>query len=225
MTILIAGATGLVGGLTLAVLLADGHEMLSVGRRPTGVRHPHLGEVSVDFTSLPSLPPATTAICALGTTMAQAGSRAAFHAVDHDAVVAFFEAARTAGADHALLVSAVGADRDAAAYYSRVKGEVEASVKALGFRRLDILRPGLILGPRSDRRPLESLFQGLAPLLNPLMLGGLDRYAAIPASTIATAVASLVGKPASGRFVHDNRGMMRLASERSNGAADVTISD
>ena len=91
MTILLAGATGLVGSRVLALL----PEAIPVGRRATG----RAGEIVADFAALPPLPPARVAISALGTTIRAAGSQAAFRAVDHDAVLSFARAAKAAGVD------------------------------------------------------------------------------------------------------------------------------
>ncbi|MBS3962185.1 MAG: hypothetical protein KGZ61_10215 [Sandarakinorhabdus sp.] len=211
MTVLLAGATGLVGGRLLAGLLESGQPVISVGRRPSGAAHPQLTDLCVDFAALPPLPRADIAICALGTTMAAARSRDAFRAVDHDAVLSFLQGARRAGVQHAILITAVGSDPSAAAFYSRVKGEVERAAHAIGFERLDVIRPGLILGARADRRPIEALMQRVAPLLNPLLVGGLSDFGAIPAATIAAAIVCLCSATAKGRYIHGNRAMRRLA--------------
>ncbi len=216
MTILLAGGTGLVGRKLLALLLNSGHDLVSVGRRATGIEDEHLVEITADFTSLPPLHPARTAICALGTTMAQAGSRAAFRAVDHGAVLAFFRAAQAAGAAHGIVITAVGSDPAAPAFYARVKGEVERDLAALRFARLDIVRPGLILGPRTDRRterrPAEALFQRLAPWLNPLLAGPLDKYGAVEADTIAAAIRTLAQETAPGHYIHHNQQLRQMAA-------------
>lgn len=222
MKLLFAGATGLTGSHLLPKLLAAGHDLSSLGRRQTGHSHPKLCEIETDFSALPPLPPADVAICTLGTTLARAGSRSAFRAVDHDAVLAFAQAARAAGCRQFILMTAVGADPKAAAFYSRVKGEVELDVRALGFARLDLIRPGLILGARSERRPFEAVMQRLAPALNPLLVGSLARYGGISAQTIAAAMATLAGASPEGVFVHENLALERLARRKT---ADVTIGD
>jgi uncharacterized protein YbjT (DUF2867 family) len=196
-TVLVAGATGLVGGCVLARLAERGHRTVAVGRRASGVADQDL---VVDFADLPALPAADAAVCALGTTIAAAGSRAAFRAVDHDAVVAFARAARAAGARHCILVTAVGADPDAGVFYSRVKGEAERDVEAVGFEGLDLVRPGLLLGERT-------LMQRLSPILNPLLVGGLDRYGAIDADTVAAAIAALVDRGPDAFHTHENRAL------------------
>ncbi len=212
MNLLVAGATGLVGGLALPMLLARGHSVLSLGRRSTGLAHPLLREMQTDFRAVPELPAADVAICTLGTTIRAVGSRQAFAAIDHGAVLAFSRAALAAGCRQFICVTAIGASPTAAAFYSRVKGEVERDIAALGFARVDFLQPGLLLGPRTERRPVEALFQSLAPILNPLLPDSLSRYGAIPAQSVAAALVALVGEEARGVHRHDNRSLEHLSS-------------
>lgn len=112
------------------------------------------------------LPPLDSALCALGTTIAQAGSQAAQRAVDHDAVLDFARTARAAGATRFGVVSALGADRRSAVVYNRVKGEMEAALATLGFEVLAIARPSLLVGDRGalgqPPRFAERLAQSLA---------------------------------------------------------------
>ncbi|MFG6414013.1 hypothetical protein ACG02S_08905 [Roseateles sp. DC23W] len=138
----LAGATGLVGRALQAEL--PGAIAL--------VRKPQPGAVTVDYArpeSFAALPAPGSVCIALGTTMAQAGSRAAFRAVDFDAVVTVARAARQAGATHCGLVSAMGATARSAVFYNRVKGETEDALTAMGFERLVIARPSLLDGERT----------------------------------------------------------------------------
>lgn len=199
---LLAGATGLVGSQVLALLPAA----VPVGRRGTG----RAGEIVADFAALPPLPRAEVAICALGTTIRAAGSQAAFRAVDYDAVLAFAHATQAAGVSRFIVVTAVGADPASSVFYARVKGEVERDLAALGFARLDIIQPGLIIGPRAERRPVEAFFQAAMPVLNPLLVGGLARYGGIAAETVAGAIVVLAERVVPGRFIHQNRGLVAL---------------
>lgn len=203
MTTLLAGATGLVGSRVMALL----PDAIPVGRRATG----RAGEIIADIATLPPLPPATVAISALGTTIRAAGSQTAFRAVDHNAVLAFARAAKAAGVQHFIVVTAVGADPNSGVFYSRVKGEVERDLGQIGFARLDILQPGLIIGPRAERRPVEAVLQWLTPLLDPLLVGGLAKYGSVPAEVIAAAIARLSAQVEPGRFVHQNRALYALA--------------
>ena len=98
-TVLLAGATGLVGGQMLQALLADPTvaQVHALTRRDLNLHHPKLQPLRVDFTRLPALPPADELYLALGTTIKVAGSQAAFRAVDFDANLAVARAAVAAG--------------------------------------------------------------------------------------------------------------------------------
>lgn len=65
-------------------------------------------------------------------------------------------AARDAGTKVYVLISSNGASKTSSIPYSRMKGEIEEDVKALGFERTVILRPGLISGTRDESRPMEA---------------------------------------------------------------------
>jgi uncharacterized protein YbjT (DUF2867 family) len=192
-TALIAGASGLVGGLLLRELLAAGEHrrVIAVGRRPVEIEHAHLRQVTVDFSALEKAGDdlqADDVFCCLGTTMRRAGSRAAFRAVDHGAVLALAWAAKRAGARRFFLVSSLGADAASRSFYLRVKGETEEALMVLGFEVLNIFRPSLLLGPRTGSRPGERLAQAALWVAEPLLLGGLRKYRAIEAATVARAM-------------------------------------
>jgi len=149
-SVVIAGATGLVGRQILEGLLADPSVDVvhSLGRRLPAVGHPKLRPQVVDFRSLPALPAVDEAYLALGTTIKVAGSQAAFRAVDHDANLAVAQAALAAGARRVGLVSAMGADSRSRVFYSRVKGELEDALARLPFEGWVIARPSLLVGDR-----------------------------------------------------------------------------
>ena len=143
-------------------------------------------------------------VCALGTTMQKAGKdEEAFRSVDHELVVSCARAARAAGIEHFILVSSVGADVLAKSFYLRVKGGVEEAVSRMRFRRLDIVRPGLIRGKRRESRPLEHLAMWLSPLLDLFLHGKYRKFRSIHVETLADTIFALARQKAGGRFVHD----------------------
>jgi uncharacterized protein YbjT (DUF2867 family) len=192
---MIAGATGAVGSRLLHRLLtqADGPRVIAVARREAPLAESRLVWIRAELSELPgalSGHACTEAFCCLGTTMRQAGSRAAFRAVDVDGVLSFARAARAGGAGFFGLVSAAGAGPGAPGFYLRTKGEVEQAVEALGFPSLAIMQPGLLRGEREAFRLAERLASFAAPLTDRLLLGGLARYRSVGTDTVAAALAA-----------------------------------
>ena len=113
-----------------------------------------------------------------------------------------------------VTISSVGADADSRNFYLRLKGEVDEALGRIGFDRLDILRPGLLRGPRGkDRRLGERLGILVSPLVNLMLRGRLGDYAAIDAAAVAAAAVALLDDREPGIFVHHNRDLHRLARE------------
>jgi uncharacterized protein YbjT (DUF2867 family) len=204
---LLLGATGLVGGHVLDLLLDDPaySRVVVLGRRPIDRKHPRLRQEVADL-GRPQEHAALFAVddvfCCLGTTIRKAGSQEAFRRVDHDYVVDSARVAAEAGARHYLLVTAAGADAGSRIFYNRVKGEAEAGVRAQPFEGVVILRPSLILGPRAERRTAEAVFQRVAPAVGWMLVGPLRRYRAVDAAAVA-------------------RAMVRAAKERTHGVRIV----
>lgn len=213
--ICLVGAAGLTGAAVLreSVGRAD-MRVVSVARRqfplPPGARTEVLVGATEDWPALIDAAHADVLVCALGTTMKTAGSEAAFRAVDHDLVLEVARAARAAGIGHMILISSVGADRASRNFYLRTKGETEEALGKLGFRRLDIVRPGLLRGKRRERRGLERIGQVLAPVADLLFLHGqYRRFRSVHASRLARVIFALVQEKPRGRFVHDFDAMRR----------------
>lgn len=170
MDILLAGATGLVGGLCLQRLLSDPafSRVVVLVRRPLETTHPKLEQHVVDFAQLDTVRPlfkVDKVMCALGTTIKQAGSQERFREVDHDYPLQLARLGLAQGARHFLLVSALGANAKSGVFYNRVKGEVEADIRALGWPQLTIVRPSLLLGERQEFRLGEEVGKRLAFLV------------------------------------------------------------
>jgi uncharacterized protein YbjT (DUF2867 family) len=200
----IAGATGMVGSHLVDVLLAGDTfaSVVTLGRRPLDRTHPKLSQATVDFAALDAaaLPAATDAFCALGTTIKKAGSKEAFRAVDHDAVLAFARAAKTNGAKRFYVVTSLGADAGSLAFYNRVKGEVEDGLRALGFEGLAIVRPSLLVGDRAESRPGERFAIVATSLLGPLLKPFASRP--IEGVTVARALDAIAKAPPTGARVY-----------------------
>lgn len=206
--VLLAGGTGLVGGHVRALLTdrPDINPILLVRHGSSGTGHP------VDFEQLCQEPerllrplaPAgiDVAISCLGTTIAKAGSQPAMFRIDHDYVLAVARGARALGARQFILVTAAGAGGPG--FYLRTKGAIERAVVDLGFERVDLIRPGFLLGDRSERRVWETIGQRIFAALTPILFGPLAQYGAVSAASVARTIVAIIGAGKPGHHVHRN---------------------
>lgn len=207
----LVGATGLTGSTLIeqAVSRSD-VRLVGVARReaklPHGARMEMLLADPAGWADAIAAANARVLVCALGTTRRKAGmDESAFRAVDHDLVLGCARAAKAAGIDHMIVVSSVGADPASRNFYLRVKGETEQQLGRLRFRRLDILRPGLLRGARSgDRRPAERAAMLASPLIDLCLHGGLRKYRSIHVADLARAIFALAREKAGGHFIHEH---------------------
>lgn len=214
--VLLLGAGGLVGSQILARLRdVPQVRLVGIARRevalPRGCPVEMLVADPANWHRAIAMIAPDAVICALGTTQAKAG-REGLAAVDRDLVHAAALASREAGARQFTLASSVGADVGARAYYLRIKGEAEEACRKLRFDRLDILRPGLLRGPRAEMRPAEALAKIASPLTDALLWGELRRYRSIRAGIVADAALRAVQERSRGAFVHEHDALLRLGA-------------
>jgi uncharacterized protein YbjT (DUF2867 family) len=210
-TALIAGASGLVGGECLQRLLASAaySTVTILTRRSLGdaARHPKVREIVVDFDRLDGIKAELRAdhvFCALGTTIRKAGSQAKFRQVDFEYPRRLAQLTRAAGARHISLVSALGASSKSGVFYSRVKGELEDALRAMGWPSLCLLRPSVIAGERQESRPLERLGEWLLRF-------GPSTYRPVAAGRIAAAMIVTALRETAGVTILESREIPRAA--------------
>lgn len=219
-TALVIGATGLVGSQLVDVLLEDPRftRVVTFARRPLGKAHAKLTHHEVDFRA-----PETWAervkgdvlFSALGTTIKAAGSQAAQREVDYTFQYRTAQAAARNGVATLALVSSSGANAKSVVFYSRIKGELERDVQALGFSRVRILRPGLLEGERPERRLGEQL---AAPVLRALQwVPGLHALRPVHGRTVARALVQAWAEGGPGATVHGPEDVFRLAARAEQG--------
>ncbi|WKZ65463.1 MAG: NAD(P)H-binding protein [Flavobacteriales bacterium] len=211
MRILLAGASGLVGGSVLEQALSAGGitGVASLARRSSGIRHPKLTEwIPGDGDLLSALrpEPVDAVICCLGTTIRKVGGdQARFMHVDKDLVVGLARWARQLGVRSFAVVSAIGADARSRVFYNRVKGEMEQELKGMGFPELHIFHPSILTGPRKEKRTGERIGIVVAKALAPLLP---DKYKPMPHDVLAKALLNCIGKPGG---THAHRAIRALA--------------
>lgn len=167
--VLVTGATGLVGGHLLRMLLNEPriHAITAPTRRPladmVGVSNPHDPQLTDALAQVTD--PIDIVFCCLGTTRREAGSKEAFIHADYTLVVDTALTGRRLGAQHMLVVSSMGANAHSPFFYNRVKGEMEEALIAQKWPSLTIARPSMLLGDREQQRTNERLFAPLFKLL------------------------------------------------------------
>ncbi len=206
-TALLIGASGLVGSYVLQQLLAMSiyNKVTVLVRRPLGVSHAKLQELVVDFEHLREHAHAFKVddiYCCVGTTIKKAGSKEAFRAVDYHIPVETAKFASAQGAKQYLLVSSLGANAKSLFFYMRTKGEVEEALKKHPFKAIHILQPSMLLGPRKEKRFGEKFGQIFMKLVEPLLIGGLKKYKAIHAETVAKAMIKIALEEKQGTHVY-----------------------
>ncbi len=193
-TAILIGATGLVGGHLLQLLLESPaySKVIAVSRRPVALSHKKLVPMEIgSFDLLGSAlagVKADDAFCCLGTTIRQAGTKAEFHKVDYGYALEFAHSVLRNGATHFLLVSALGAEARSPVFYNRVKGLLEKEVSALSFRQVSIFRPSLLVGERAESRPGEAMGIRFSALIAPFLRGPLRSMLPINGADVAAAM-------------------------------------
>lgn len=218
-TAIIFGASGLVGGHCLALLLEHPayKKVISFGRRKLATNHHRLEQHTIDFEKLDSfesLIKGHDLFSCLGTTMANAGSKEAFYKVDFTYV---YESARIAvknGVNQVLLVSSVGADSESLIYYSKVKGEIEAALKKLPFWAVRVFQPSILLGDRDEDRIGEKIGVVLGKSIDWITGGNLlGKYKPIEAEDVAKAMLRAAQKLEGGIWTYPSDHIYAMAQK------------
>ncbi len=202
MKALIIGATGATGKDLVTQLLTDDtySEAHCFVREPLALTHPKLHAHVVNFDTPEAwadLLQGDVAFSCLGTTLAVAGSKEAQWRVDYDYQYAFAQQCKANGIPTFVLVSAAGATTQSKLFYNRMKGQLEDAVKALGFSRLLIFQPSVLVRKGSDRKG-EQFGLKMIVLLN--KIGLFKRYRPMPTEILAEKMLSAVHKSPKGTF-------------------------
>ncbi|MEV8506237.1 NAD-dependent epimerase/dehydratase family protein [Actinoplanes sp. NPDC051475] len=185
MKVIIFGATGMVGQGVLreALLAQDVVQVLSPGRRPTGVQHPKLTEVTLG--DLGDLTPIEDRLegydaCFYCLGISSVGvDEMTYTRISHDYPVAAARILAKHNPDMTFVyVSGAGTDPDGRSMWSRVKGRTELEVIKI-FANGYGFRPGFIqptYGATSRTRLYRVIYNLIAPM-TPLIIRYAPRYA------------------------------------------------
>ncbi|KAF2171315.1 hypothetical protein M409DRAFT_18429 [Zasmidium cellare ATCC 36951] len=165
-SVCLVGATGLVGSHIFNTLKSrDGvSKIFAYSRKELAAGAKVSPIVSKESAEWPKQYPsgAQLFISALGTTRANAGGFENQKKIDYELNLELAKAAQAAGTKVYVLISTAGADSQSMMGYPKMKGELEDAVKALEFEHVVIVRPGLIVGTRSETRTAEFVLRKIA---------------------------------------------------------------
>ena len=216
MKVAVFGATGFVGRYLVDALLGDGHELAILVRPDSLDKLPRANECRVTFGDLQSaaaieavVEDADAVIYNVGILEEDRRAGATFEELQYQAVCRVIEAAKAAGVDRFILISANGVKIDGTPYQqTKLRAELELTASGLDYT---IFRPSVIFGdPRGAmefatqlardmvRPPLPAVafFNGWVPGRNDV------RMSPVHVQDVAAAVArSLQGDDALGQVI------------------------
>jgi uncharacterized protein YbjT (DUF2867 family) len=197
-TAIVIGATGLVGAELVRQLLESPHyeRVVTLVRRALPLEHPKLQQEIFDFDH-PDAAKVTgdDLFCAMGTTLAKAGSKEAQYKIDCTYPYEVGKIARANGVQRYLLVSSIGADARSGNFYLRTKGELEEKIAGLGFDAFVSARPSFLLGDRQEFRLGEKIGIVLSQAFRLLIP---KKYRGIHAAQVAAALITLANQTMKG---------------------------
>jgi uncharacterized protein YbjT (DUF2867 family) len=213
-TATIIGATGLIGGELLNLLLQDNHfdRVRVLLRRPFEREHPKIEKKLVDFNDADSLLIAIDGsdaiFCAVGTTQKKVkGDKEAYRKVDYDIPVHIARFCKMTGCKTFVLVSSVGANSKSNNFYLKLKGEVEDAVKQAGVESVHIMRPSMLLGKRNESRSGEKIGQGMMKAISFLLP---SKYKPVQARDVAKAMLVASKENKKGFFIYEHNQITKL---------------
>lgn len=210
-SIIMAGATGLVGKAVLDLLAEQPQDrtITVLTRRPIvfldGRRNFH--QQTIDFESLRDVGEHIRGdifICTLGSTIKKAGSKERFAAIDHGYPLGLARMAVENGTRQMILVSSVGANVGASNHYLRTKGRLETELAEVGFAGLHILRPSLLLGKREEFRLGEEIVKKIAratAFMTP------SKYKPVSAVQLARKIMSIAERGRTGTHIYEGKNL------------------
>jgi len=204
-SVVMLGATGAVGGHVVRTLdgMQDVSSMTLLGRRRVaGIPGEKADQKVVDVFDPTSYESALSGhdsgICTLGVGEPSKVSREDFVRIDKMAVLLFAESCRRAGVRHFQLLGSVGANPRSRSFYLRTKGELERALRDLGFERLSIFRPSMILTPTNRYGFTQAVALAVWPRLASILVGGLRKYRGISVDALGRAMALNFRSPSTG---------------------------
>ena len=212
--IILAGASGLVGGHILNIL-DDGNSELTLLLRNKLQEKKHLKQIVTDFDNFNQLnekDEINEVYIAIGKKLSifdliylKNEKRKDFKKVDYEYIKNIAIYAKKLGAKSIGLISAIGANDKSRNVYLNTKERIEKEIIAMGFEKVVIARPSHLLGKRKNEQIsfLISVFENITNVLGYLMIGPLKKYRNVHASNVASSLVSKMNNADSGIHILD----------------------
>ena len=226
-TATIIGSTGMIGTYLQQQLLEDNYysAVRILVRRPLPVTHEKLEVRLVNFDDLESVLVALynsdVVFSCIGTTNKNVkGDKKLYWKIDHDIPVNACRLAKETGCGKFIMVSSTGANAKSGNFYIRLKGKTEEDVIATGMPEVHIMRPGMLLGNRKERRPAEKLMQAIMKPISKVMVGRTRQFRAIEGADVARAMVAASKLNNKGVHIYTYDDLMKLATAPSTPSED-----
>jgi uncharacterized protein YbjT (DUF2867 family) len=191
------GASGATGGAVVETLcsMSETTRLTLLGRRPVaGASSSIVGQHTVDPLNASTyrhlLAGHDCAVCTFGVSQPSKMTWEEFIRIDKDAVLSFGAECKSAGIRHFELLGAASADPHSRFPYLKSKGELRERLVELGFERLSVFQPSMILTPTNRFGFSQALTLMFWPMLSPVLLGSWRKYRGIRVETLGAAMAA-----------------------------------
>ncbi|HEY1447180.1 MAG TPA: complex I NDUFA9 subunit family protein [Caulobacteraceae bacterium] len=219
------GGSGFLGTQVVRTLAKRGHRVRVAVRRPGhAYRLPMLGDVGqIEIVQANIRDDASVAraldgaeVCVNAVAVLYESGRQTFEALHVEGAARVASAAKAAGADRLIHISALGANAESPAAYARSKAAGEVATRE-GFPGAVVLRPSVIFGPGDAFFNRFASMAATAPAL-PLIGGGQTRFQPVFVGDVAQALGAALADSAAqgltyefgGPAIYSFEALMRL---------------
>lgn len=215
----VAGSTGLVGSYIVNNLTKLYPKVISLTRKKVNYSSKKIQNIVIDYDNLKDeniFQNVNHLYIALGSTRKKAGSAKNFIKVDYQYCLDLANNALKNGVKRVSIISSVGSSPDSNLLYPRTKGLTERDLSKLAFDHVSIMRPGLILGERTERRVPEKIAIYIFSIVDHFLFGNLKKYKSISANDISKAMIYQLIKGQKGLHILEYNELMSSADKFSS---------
>ena len=195
--IIFIGGTGLIGGHVLKILSKNINNITALSRRSNNSYPENVLDILFNFDAPLTefdLPNCDHLFICIGRSLKlsellyiRKKDRKNHFKIEHDYVFNIAKKAKEMGANNLSIISAVGANSNSSNFYLSTKGFVEESLKNLGYKNINILRPGHIITNKEKNEIgfLVWIIDIFFKFVNPFLKSSLRKYRGIPLETVS----------------------------------------